>query len=436
MRPWFLAVTVCLWVFIANVAAAQYYSVVAIGKTSNHASPRALDSSRDIAGVFATASRPPLSHAFFWNKSEGLVDLGTLGGDDSAAFGVNSAGQVVGQSNLSTGAPDVAFLWTATSGMQNLGNLGGTGGAANAINASGQITGQSNNSSGFAHAFLWESTGGMQDLGTLPNGQQSGGNAINSAGEIVGWANIGTVDRAMIWTQADGIKNLGINAACGETAFGINDSGLVVGWMNKSSQCAFVPHGFSWTKSGGAKDLGVLSGGQYSFAYGVNSAGQIVGTGQSATSPSVALFWAADGTLYDLNTLVSTKLFLVAANAINDAGQIIADATQVDGAGNYALLLTPIMEVSLSSSLNPSAVGDSVTFTATVTSLAGPPPDGDEVTFKTGTTILGTGTISAGSATFTTSSLTVGKHNIVAVYDGDSIYASSKSPILVQVVNK
>ena len=37
-------------------------------------------------------------HAFVWTPTEGMVDLGTLGGVNSWASAVNSTGQVVGAS--------------------------------------------------------------------------------------------------------------------------------------------------------------------------------------------------------------------------------------------------------------------------------------------------------------------------------------------------
>jgi large repetitive protein len=76
----------------------------------------------------------------------------------------------------------------------------------------------------------------------------------------------------------------------------------------------------------------------------------------------------------------------------------------------------------LTSSGNPSTVGQSVTFTALVTSAGGNvAPDGN-VVFYDGSTLLGASTLSiAGSATFTTSTLADGTHTIVASYGGDSI---------------
>jgi hypothetical protein len=87
---------------------------------------------------------------------------------------------------------------------------------------------------------------------------------------------------------------------------------------------------------------------------------------------------------------------------------------------------------SLNSSLNPSAFGQPVTFTATVT---GSSPTGT-VTFKDGANTLGTGTLNgSGVATFTTSSLTLGSHSITASYAGDSNNSASTSSPLTQVVN-
>lgn len=89
----------------------------------------------------------------------------------------------------------------------------------------------------------------------------------------------------------------------------------------------------------------------------------------------------------------------------------------------------------LVSSLNPSAVGQAVTFTATVSSSAGAPPNGETITFKNGSSILGTAPLSAGAASLTTSSLAAGIYTITATYPGDATFAASTSPGLREVVN-
>ena len=85
---------------------------------------------------------------------------------------------------------------------------------------------------------------------------------------------------------------------------------------------------------------------------------------------------------------------------------------------------------------NPSNLGQSVTFVATVTAGSPPPPPaGELVTFLDGTTTLGTAPLNgAGVATFTTSTLTAGLHTIGAQYPGDSLYAPSTAPTVAQMV--
>ena len=91
----------------------------------------------------------------------------------------------------------------------------------------------------------------------------------------------------------------------------------------------------------------------------------------------------------------------------------------------------------LSSSHNPSAFGQSVTFTATVTAVApGSATPTGSVTFKDGLTVLGSGGLVSGKAVFSTSALTVGAHSITADYAGSVDYNTSVSSVLTQTVNK
>jgi hypothetical protein len=88
----------------------------------------------------------------------------------------------------------------------------------------------------------------------------------------------------------------------------------------------------------------------------------------------------------------------------------------------------------LTSSLNPSFVGQPITFTATTWSVAGFPADGETITFKNGSSVLGTAPLKGAKSSLTTSSLPVGSFNITASYAGDKIFAASVSSPLSQVV--
>jgi hypothetical protein len=87
----------------------------------------------------------------------------------------------------------------------------------------------------------------------------------------------------------------------------------------------------------------------------------------------------------------------------------------------------------LASSQNPSNVGQSVTFAASVTPQFSGTVKGS-VTFYDGTAALKTVALSGGVAKFTTSTLTAGAHSITAAYNGNANFIGS-SASLTQTVN-
>jgi Big-like domain-containing protein/VCBS repeat protein len=91
----------------------------------------------------------------------------------------------------------------------------------------------------------------------------------------------------------------------------------------------------------------------------------------------------------------------------------------------------------LSSSLNPSLIGQSVTFTATVNPPLGGTPTGT-VQFKSqpGSVLLATAPLNDSTASFTTQFSTAGSHFIIAVYSGDANCLSSISTSVLQKVNE
>lgn len=95
---------------------------------------------------------------------------------------------------------------------------------------------------------------------------------------------------------------------------------------------------------------------------------------------------------------------------------------------------TTASTTTLSSSSNPSAVGQPVTLVATVGG-SGKPPTGS-VGFRDGDTTLSVRPLSGGRASLVTSSLGAGSHPLTAVYSGDPNFASSTSTALTQTVSQ
>ena len=105
-------------------------------------------------------------------------------------------------------------------------------------------------------------------------------------------------------------------------------------------------------------------------------------------------------------------------------------------AANICPPLPDPTSTSLDSSLNPSTIGDSVTFSSQVTALETSEftPTGT-ITFSDGSTILSTEPLNVSAqASISTDALAVGLHSITAQYSGDENFAASSAQ-LEQTVN-
>jgi hypothetical protein len=148
-----------------------------------------------------------------------------------------------------------------------------------------------------------------------------------------------------------------------------------------------------------------------------------------------------DGSTVLATVTLTNGLASYTTSALTAAHHFITAA--YSGGGSYAAGSTTLVEAVLQatttavvSSANPSQVGQSVTFTATVTP-SGPTANvpGGVVTFLDGAATLGTALLSStGTATFTTSSLGAGNHSITVTFAGDSNFTGSTSPALSQTV--
>ncbi len=163
------------------------------------------------------------------------VNLGLPGEKTSAAFDVNAAGYVVGESESAmVGSPTRAILWDTTGTPLDLGTLaGGFDSYARAINDSNVVVGKASGGPLGLRAFRWANNL-MTALPTLDPAASSWANDINNSGLIVGSSN----DRAVLWdgnsivdlnTVLTGIPLVGyhVNGLNLSEAFAINDAGWI-----------------------------------------------------------------------------------------------------------------------------------------------------------------------------------------------------------------
>jgi probable HAF family extracellular repeat protein len=269
-------------------------------------------------------------HAYLWTLSGGLQDLGNLGGGKSYGYGINNLGQIVGESYIDA-TTSHAFLWQLGQ-IQDLGALsGGVTTIASSINNLGQVVGATFSADGTPSAFIWTTNGGLQPLdlqGGIPF-------RIIDDGRMVGQKN----NRPTLWTTPGPGQDLGMldGYTYGE-AMGINQNGQVVGQVQQDPNSITPCRAFSWTQSGGIKDLGTL-GGADSRAFISNKSGYTVGWADTVDRTRGCL-WTPTGDKINLDASVINKPADVTvgdAMGINASGVIVGQGN----GGGPAYMLVP-----------------------------------------------------------------------------------------------
>lgn len=292
---------------------------------------------------------------FRWN-STGIVDLGTLGGNNAFLGGLSSDGGVVVGSAGVLRDPVVptadlvyhAFRWTSA-GMADLGTLGGTSSTAIGVSRDGNtVVGDSDMAGNQpSHAFRWTSTG-MIDLGALVDGGNSQAVATSDDGSVViGSASVTTTgnggSHGFRWTHA-GMVDLGTLGGANSHAYAISSDGSVVAGVADTSAAAVansptaivvgpsivggtagitaIFRAARWT-SGGIADLGTL-GGSNSFVTAMSNDGSVVvGNADTANNAASHAFrWTNTG-MVDLGTLGPNANSNSYASAVSGNGSTV-----------------------------------------------------------------------------------------------------------------
>ncbi len=155
-------------------------------------------------------------------------DLGTLGGDYSYASSINELGQLTGSSDLAGGRKQRGYLWQNGT-MTALKTLGGDDSAGQIINDLGHIAGYADDAAGVSQTVIFAG----DKITVIPWFQdaQLYIMAMNNHDQIVGDSSKG----ALLYDSGKTHRLKGLLDDTGAgwdkllTAYGINDAGQIVG---------------------------------------------------------------------------------------------------------------------------------------------------------------------------------------------------------------
>lgn len=238
------------------------------------------------------------THAFRWTRGAGMIDLDPAGSADSVAIAINNKGNVVGRAWFGEPGQTArhAFHWTPQTGIVDL-TPGASVSSANDINDAGTAVGFVGVPSGDPEGlpFRWTRSEGVVPLTTFSS-RGSDATDINAVGQITGTSTFPGQDgdRAFFWSRQDGIVNLGSGSGQQSEAGRLNDKGLVIGVVEDPFEST---RPLAWTRAGGLVEF--AGAGVDGVPRDVNNAGQVVGDLESR-----AFAWTRAGGVVDLNTRI------------------------------------------------------------------------------------------------------------------------------------
>jgi probable HAF family extracellular repeat protein len=291
------------------------------------------------AGILSIVATAPC-----WSQK--LTWLGTLGGNESVAYGVSNNGIVVGMARNAQGQQR-AFRWKCGT-MTDLGTLGGPESIARDISANGDvIVGLSLVNATLWRAFKYQS-GVMTDLGSLVPGGASAAMGVSANGNvIVGWS---TAACPYTDIQCRPAGTIGLPAACKWVGSAITQVGdcwwhhyichvdtyedIATSYAVGVSKDGQVWVGYQWRLAAwrGASDPplptplrnGVALGMDIGRAFGTNGDGsRVVGEYGPDEFDSIPYAWPG-------GALLGEWFLLGAAYSVTDDGKVVVGTCEVD----------------------------------------------------------------------------------------------------------
>jgi hypothetical protein len=255
-----------------------------------------------------------------------IYDVGLVQtGDASQGLGVSNGGIAVGRSLRSSGSS--AFTWTVAGGLVPLPNLPGRAYCvSNSANDNGIVvgTGATTSFGSSRLPVIWQD-GAVSQL-PLPPGQTLGdANHVNTSGTAAGSCNAGSLQRGVIYSGGNAtiITQTTPGGSYFLTAFGINDSGRVVGQgidPNNAARNVGIVYDIG---SSAAFEVDPLPGANGALAFAVSNSGFVVGSGMLNQGSGLPFIWSDAGGTVAIPLAAGTSQG--SARGVNSAGWVVGN---------------------------------------------------------------------------------------------------------------
>lgn len=195
----------------------------------------------EIVGQLAVGSR---FHAYRHTSAGGYVDIHPAGYLNSNALAIAENGDVAGEVVLFN-FDEHAALWRANGTFVDLGSLGGREATAFGLNSLGTVVGRSTNPQNVEFGFVWRSGTGLR-----PSPQPGGANDVSDGDRIVGYGISGIMRVPVTKLGGGPITPLPQFAGRrGGEAVAVNRCGVITGSARLLINGAISTHGTRWVPS-------------------------------------------------------------------------------------------------------------------------------------------------------------------------------------------
>lgn len=275
-----------------------------------------------------------------------IFDIGIIQAGDTASqgFGVSAGGVAVGRSVRSGGSQ--AFRWTQGGGLVGLPNLAGRNFAvSNDANENGIVVGTAATTlfGSSRLPVIWNN--GVVSQLPLPAGETLGdANGVNASGIAVGSVDGGSLQQAVIYNGASAtvITQTTSTGCFFVTAFGINDSGRIVGTGIDPNNAARNVGMVYDMGSGSAFEVGALPGANGALAFAVSNNGHVVGSSMMNQGSGLPFIYSDGAGIRPIPLATGTSQG--SARGVNSAGWVVGQDSSAfsipflwDGGTTYRL---------------------------------------------------------------------------------------------------